>query len=396
MPFHFFITLLITSAPANWTLSDARPLVVPGREIAGILPQNSNNNVSLERFQGSLYMVWRSSHDHFASKETTTHVVRSDDDGTTWSHELDVKIDGDVREAHLKEIAGRLHLFYFEGGTNPKKFEPHRIVHRVRDPSGEWSDPVGISGPQEVLWELKTFGTTTYKVSYRGPHYRFIPGNLYVKFEKTTDGETWTPVDGPSPVGLEPANPYASDVYAGGVCEVGFEADDDGDLWGIGRNEDGDRTGFGTQIFHARAGHWNEWRSLTRSLPERYDSPTMFKHHGELYLVARHSLGHPFDRGMHWLPFNARRWLFLGLYSLTKIRTALFHLNRQTIDIEWLMDLPSAGDNAFPSVVREGENNFRIANYSSPLQHTDWKWIKGQKSPEGTFIYDVELRWNPE
>jgi hypothetical protein len=203
-----------------------------------------------------------------------------------------------------------------------------------------------------------------------------LPADIKVKLELSNDGHAWK----------------GSPVYQGGISEVAFEFDDDGHLWGIGRNEDGDNTGFGSQIFHAKVGDHFKWNSLSKSLPYRYDSPRMFKHKGELYVLSRRASS-AFDRNWSFIPFNLKRWIYLGLYSLNSMKTALFHLNRKTKDLEWVMDLPSSGDNAFPSVVQLTPNRFLIANYTSPLHHQDWTWIQGQKSEEGTQIYGVELNW---
>jgi hypothetical protein len=312
-------------------------------------------------------------------------VAYSVDEGRTWKKDLSFGIGADVREGLLKSIAGVLHLYYFEGGSRATAFDPKRVIHRMRLKGGEWSEPVQIAGPKEVVWEIKEYKGRMYKLSYQGPHYRFIPGILEVKFEESSDGSNWAPVDGARD----------SVVYLGGVSEVAIEFDDDGNLYGVGRNEDGDNSGWGTQIFTAKAGHLSEWSTLKRSLPERYDSPRMFKHHGEIFLVSRKASA-PFDRGYRYLPFNVKRWLYLGLYSLGTIRTALFHLNTETLTPELITELPSAGDNAFPSITPTDENSFLLANYSSPLEHSDWSWIKGQKSSEGTQIYGLDLTWKED
>ena len=376
------LTFFSLSVQASWKLGEPRVWVSRGVKIESIVPLASNNNVSIERFEGKLFLAWRSSKDHFASKDTVTHVVHSSDEGQTWKKELSFSIGADVREALLKSFAGKLHLFYFEAGSDATSFDPKRVVHRVRLSDGVWSEPVAIAGPGEVVWEIKEHGGKLYKLSYQGPHYSFSPPTLLVKFEQSLDGFTWTPVDGAK----------ESVVYRGGVSEVAIEFDEGGNLFGVGRNEDGDATGFGTQLFTAKASQLSKWTHLKLSLPVSYDSPRMFAHQGRVYLLSRHA-SRPFNREMDFLPFNVKRWLYLGLYSLTTIRTALFELNIKTLALERVLDLPSAGDNAFPSVVAMEENRFLVANYSSPLAHSDWSWIRGQKSDVGTQIYGIDLRW---
>jgi hypothetical protein len=49
-------------------------------------------------------------------------------------------------------------------------------------------------------------------------------------FNQSTDGLNWEPVDPKTPV-----------VYRGGASEVGWSFDLEGNLYGILRNEDGDK-----------------------------------------------------------------------------------------------------------------------------------------------------------
>ncbi len=380
-----FLSSLRSSAAGNWSISESQAWVTPGVLFAEkVLPNRSNNNVSIERHDGVLFVAFRSSKNHFASNETITYVAHSVDDGKNWILELAMQVEGDVREALLKSFQGVLHLFYFEGGTNPGAFEPKRVMHRFRNKDGTWSRPVEVAGPNEVVWDLKIQGTRLFKVSYAGPHYRLNPGKINVKLEVSDNGFDWQPVD----------SRRDSVVYSGGVSEVSIEFDSNGDLWGVGRNEDGDDTGFGTQIFFARRGAYGEWTALKKSLPERYDSPRLFSHQGDVFLLSRRCLGPPFDRGWTRLPFNFKRWAYLGLYSLQKMRTALFRLNRSEKQLEHILDIPSAGDTGFPSITRDSDHQFSVANYTSPLIHPDRIWITGQTSGEGTSIYSVKLKWS--
>ncbi len=63
--------------------------------------------------------------------------------------------------------------------------------------------------------------------------------------------------------------------------------------------------------------------------------------------------------------------------------------------VEWLLDLPSAGDTAFPSVARAGAHRFLIANYSSPLEDPQRTWISGQLAEDGTQVSLFRLDFLP-
>lgn len=127
---------------------------------------------------------------------------------------------------------------------------PHRS-HRLPGPQGLRS-----AWPGEVPWEIKVFGegkdATAYKSSYLGDHYG--TKDVLVLFEQSRDGLKWEPVP--------PCTKESAAVYRGGVCEVSFEFTKSGDLVAIGRNEDGDPTGFGTQLFTAKKGSLGSWTQL--------------------------------------------------------------------------------------------------------------------------------------
>jgi hypothetical protein len=58
------------------------------------------------------------------------------------------------------------------------------------------------------------------------------------------------------------------------------------------RNEDGDSSGFGSRVAFAPAGDLANWKLYpsNRSDPWIYESPRMFTHENEVYLVARRDL----------------------------------------------------------------------------------------------------------
>jgi hypothetical protein len=88
-----------------------------------------------------------------------------------------------------------------------------------------------------------------------------------------------------------------------------------------------------------------------------------------------------------------RKLLAWASYSLQPKRTALYRLDPAARRFDLVLDLPSAGDTAFPSVVRLSPNEFLVANYSSAFRHEKRTWIWGQFN--GTGIYFVRLRFEP-
>jgi hypothetical protein len=220
--------------------------------------------------------------------------------------------------------------------------------------------------------------------SYRGDRYRPTTPDVALRFRWSGDGVTWN--DTPA---------AESTVYRGGVSEAAFEFDANGGLWAVTRNEDGDDSGFGSHLASAPPGRPWEWRFPARSDPARYDSPRLFRHGKELYLIARRDPESDFDRGWTFWPRTLRRLFLLATYSLRPKKTALYHVDTVQRRLVRLYDLPSAGDTAFPAIARLGPHEFLVANYTSPLDMPHAAWIAGQVSPRGTAIYAVMLRFVP-
>ena len=176
---------------------------------------------------------------------------------------------------------------------------------------------------------------------------------------------------------------------------MAFEFDLDGSLWAVTRNEDGDASGFGSHLCRAPAEDLSAWDCPAQTDPERYDSPKMFRHEGEIYLVARRDIGGPYDRRDTDLSLAQRRGRYLIDYSLRPKRTALYRIDRTARRVVHVMDLPGVGDTAFPSVRQTGPHSFLLANYTSPLDDPDISWLQGQTSNRGTQIYLATIDFVP-
>src|SRR5690606_18387540 len=74
---------------------------------------------------------------------------------------------------------------------------------------------------------------------------------------------------------------------------------------------------------------------------------------------------------------------------------ALYRIDRPARRVVHVMDLPGAGDTAFPAVQQTGPDSYLVANYTSPLDDPDISWLRGQTSPRGTQIYLLDLTFVP-
>lgn len=376
--------------PAHWTVDtsveyapsvSAPRWIVPSAtlpaEAAPVL--RSNNNVDIAFHDGRLFLAWRTAPTHFASTETRMHLISSGDRGATWLHERTFALESDVREPLFLSYQGTLRFHFFQGGTNPTAFEPRAMWRTTRGENGGWSEPETWGEPGEVPWNLKVRGGKAWRTSYLGSHYTIGAPRIDVRFTTSVDGVGWQPV-GQSAV-----------VYQGGVSEAAFEFDEDGTLWAVTRNEDGDSSGWGSHVCTAPPRELSRWTCSSRSDPERYDSPKMFRHGKDLYLVARRDVGGPFDQGRRDLTFAEQQQKYLVDYWNRPKRTALYQIDKTARRVVWLVDLPSAGDCSLPSVARTGAHSFLVANYTSPLSDPERTWIQGQGASDGTQIYLVDV-----
>mmetsp|Transcript_47271 Transcript_47271/g.122166 ORF Transcript_47271/g.122166 Transcript_47271/m.122166 type:complete len:417 (-) Transcript_47271:2071-3321(-) len=364
--------------------------VVPSDGLpAEVEPELSNNCIAIEQFDGRYFLAWRSGPYHFASDKTKIYIISSNDT-VSWQHEHTIFLDRDMREPFFLPFNGTLIFSFFSAGTDPIAFQPHLLLHIRREGNGQWSDPEPWGAPTEIAWQIRERDGRAYATSYRGNHYGVTTPDVRVFFNVSDDGWNWAPMQEDHSV-----------MYEGGVNEVGWTFDLEGNFWGVLRNEDGDKSGFGSRIAYADKDQLYNWQFFpaNASDPRIFESSRMFRHGDDLYLVARRDVDGKYDWGGDWdkLPFEVKRALFMGSYSLRPHTTSLWKINKKSnpIQLEFVMDLFGDGDTTFPSIVRVGMHKFLIANYSSPLKHKSWSWIHGQLSKEGTQVFFVELNFVP-
>ncbi|MCC7076089.1 MAG: hypothetical protein IT198_03100 [Acidimicrobiia bacterium] len=355
--------------------------VIPGPGLPDdVKVMRANNNLDLVEHAGRLHLAFRTAIFHFASPRTRMYVLASDDGGHTWTRELTVDRGRDVREPRLLSWNGRLFFYFFEAGTNPFTFQPGRVFASERADGGSWSDPVAISDAGCVAWRTKTIDGVPYMTRYRGGEhiYRVGGGRIGIELLTTEDGFDWQPVDPETPV-----------VYTGGGSETDFEFAPDGRLIAVSRNELGDATGWGSLVCEAPADAISTWRCVND--PRKFDSLLMFRQGDDVYMLARRQVasGGRYDLGRRRLPGPIQHLLYEAAYWVTPKRSALWHVDTDALRVEWVLDLPSRGDTAFPAVVRRSPTELVVYDYSSPLTGPDVPWLMGQLGP--THIYETVL-----
>jgi len=351
--------------------------------------------VSMVCYKGTYVLAYRKSDVHFPSGATIMKVVTSDN-LETWEERYSYATGRDLREMLLFEVGGKLFLYFFSLMAEGKCFKPIHMYCSTSCDAKTWTEPKEVCRKSEVPWDIKVYREANgkeiaYKASYLGDHYG--TDEVCVLFERSTDGLSW-----------EPVGEEGSVVYRGGVCEVAFEFTKKGDLVALGRNEDGDETGFGTQVFFAPKDNLGKWTALSVSLPWRFDSPRMIRTDGgdgEILLFSRYA-PNKYQLAPQWLPFMYQKVFNLVSYSCLPKSAAIYRIAPPE---EWnsngktnsLKECPvqlvrffeqAFGDTGFFSVTREKEkkpDEWVVANYSSFCQ-SHAPWIYGQTTESNIFV----------
>jgi hypothetical protein len=355
---------------------------------------NSNNNLDVVRFDGRTWLAWRTAPDHFASDKTQMVIVSSTDE-VSWKLEKTFAVGADLREPRFLVHGGALFFYVSRLGADPGKFEPQGVSLSKRGADGVFSElaPVmrkaggdaGAATPMTgyIAWRTKNERGRPFMTAYLGGEhiYEFDGKPLDVELLTTDDGATWYGVDPNKPV-----------VSRGGGSEMDFAIIDDGTLFAIVRNEAGDETGWGSKVCRAPANDLASWSC--KSDKRKYDSPLVFFHDGEVYLVGRRNVTATgeYDMGARdKTPAGTTLALQLDYRKAPK-RCALWRVIPAEQRVAFILDLPSRGDTCFASRI-DGASPDEIVlyNYSSDIDGADVSWGSGQNGP--TFVYRHSLRF---
>jgi len=359
------------TTPAPPTLSEP-VIVVPSDGLpAGVELQNANNNLDVVAHDDRIFLAFRTAPSHFAGRRATLYVV-STADQETWEFEATFHLEKDLREPRLLSWNGRLFLYFAVLGSNPLNFEPGVMMFSERTAPGEWTEPEEFYEEGFIAWRTKTINGTPYMLAYVGGEgiYDVDPEPMRVHWLTTSDGANWEPVVPAQPVVLE-----------GGCSETDFVFLDDGTLIAVCRNEMGDESGWGAKICRAEAETLGDWQCVGDT--RKYDSPLMFRHGDEVYLIGRRNLNDSgdYDLGFDDLNTTLQHLLYELDYWIHPKRTSLWHVDPQTLEVEFVLDLPSRGDTCFPGLIELDADRFLVYNYTSPLDGPDTIWVLGQLGP---------------
>lgn len=369
------------------TVTETRRIVPSTGLPAETVPDHSNNNLDAVVFEGRVYLAWRTAPNHFANPDAAIHVVSSTDE-TTWRFEASFRAGTDLREPRFLVHDGGLFLYVSRLGTSAIDFEPMGVFVSARTAGGTWPELTPVLGLPEgfLAWRTRTVGGVPYMIGYLGGEMIYDvldEPRIEVQVLTTDDGLTWRLADDAHP-----------NVYVGGGSETDFELAADGSLYAIIRNEAGDTNGFGSMVCHAPSTDILDWTCVND--PRKYDSPLVFAHDGEIYLVGRRNVSETgaFDVATTE-PDHSNRYVLNQLdYWDRPKRCSLWRFVPGEDRIAFVLDLPSRGDTCFAAAIPTGSpDELALYNYSSDVEGPDIGWQDGQAG--NTYVYRHVLRFTP-
>ena len=126
----------------------------------------------------------------------------------------------------------------------------------------------------------------------------------------------------------------------------------------------------------------------------KFDSPLVFRHDGEIYLLARRNVTPSGAYDVAWGFGLLRAGRNQIEYTNQAKRCSLWRIEQDELRVACVVDLPSRGDTCVPGMVPgPGEGEITVYDYSSDIDGPELPWRIGQRRP--TFIYRHVLRFAP-
>lgn len=305
-----------------------------------------NAFTDLVRFQGKLYLTFRSCPDGHAVHPTASILVLTSDDGGQWRqvHRFHVP-DRDTRDPHFLVFRGKLFVYtgtWYSGATTlpAKDYDLNKhLGFAVWTDGAAWHGPVMLEGTfGHYIWRAAALGDKAYLCGRRKTGFAIGPRGEGKEVQslmlESDDGLIWRK----RAVFQESAGD-----------ETAFLFESDGSVLAIGR-----RGGDTAQLLKARP----PYTSWERKDLDRYIGGPLVVKWGDHYLVGgRNSTK---DRG----PKTSLCWLAGGR-------------------LHEFAELPSGGDNSYPGFVELGPKRALVSYYSSHERDVAGKTI--------TAIYLAEL-----
>jgi hypothetical protein len=352
-------TLVLILALAGWLLlrpNQSRLDPALGIESWEIVADGEHNsNTDLIWWKDAFLLVHAASPYHLGTPRSRLLVKRSPD-GRSFETLARLQVPGmDIRDPKLAVIGGRLLLYALPNDS--LYATPEGTMLASSEDAVNWTPFAPVGPPGWLFWRPKTLdGMTWYVPAYWHEHGESI-------LLRSQDGVSWEQV---------------SVIHRGEANdETDIEFLPDGRLLATARLEVEPDTLLGnaaaSTLLAVAEPPYTSW-SKTKSTVTRLDGPALFSHDGRIFAVARFQPG-------------ARGYLTQLGSVFSRKRTALFEIKPESID--WLSDLPSAGDTSYAGVVlRDG---FLWTEYYTSRTDRDYPWLLGMFLPTDLWMARIPL-----
>jgi hypothetical protein len=353
---------------------DWKNLTTSGKLPAQCHLQRSNNNLDLIKFKDRYYLAFRTAPTHYASKKTVMYIVSSKD-LENWDYETEIHLGRDMREPKFAAYHDTLNLYFFSASTSIFKFDPQQLLVCRSLGNHFWTAPASVELDGYVPWRVRERSDTLYMSAYYGKNLYNDKHKADLRLFYSTDATHWNRFSKLPQVDIQAAE------------EGEFIFDKAGDLYATVRLE-----GTGALICQAGRCCIDNWKKVRTKY--KYDSALMFDHSDDIYVVSRRNLDGPMDKLKVRKDENERRTRNLVRYWFTKKVTAMFKLNKNDLSLTLVTDFPSTGDTAFPGIVKLGDDDYLLMNYSSNIKGRKKVWFAGQLGK--TYIYWTRMHFSKD
>lgn len=357
----------IAFSPPEELVFDQHPLELVHRNRSQAFPD-------LIKWSGRFYLAFRTAPSHFPSTKAHLQIFTSEN-GERWQTEQVLDHIHDVRDPHFLEFRGELFLFFMSHTHGFRHHSPETISYIKKTPDG-WTEPVELPVRKSGFWDVKASEGRVYMSAYsrdgegeRRPRRQF-------RFLASSDLDHWETVI-TSPITRQTLGSYET-------SEASFAFDLQGRILGTIRSLIYPNLNFS---FHTDKP--DDWHITVDRF--KCDGPRLFNHNGEYYLAARRSLFY----GLRSEPYRffpgMRNLVNLTRYSFSRKRTALYHFDKEKLQISHIADLPSHGDTGYSAVAHLEGNRYLLVYYSSDIHSgKDISWARGQLGE--TKLYSTMLK----
>jgi len=361
----------------NITISPPKELALRSPAVSVEEINSAHAFPDLAAFKDRFYLAFRAAPSHFPSKSSRIHIF-STHGLNDWQSEHSITTDLDIRDPQFLHFNGSLYVFYMSHSMRLFNHEPVSIFYIKKTEFG-WSSPVSLPFKHSGFWNIKAKDGTVYISLYtrNGEQNRRV--KRHFALFSSNDLQDWQPVF-TSPITRERLRSYQT-------SESTFAFDHHGNIFGTIRSLIYPNLNFSINMEHP-----SDWSMRVDRF--KCDGPRLFEHRGRYYLVARRS---EFYR-LRAEPFRFfNRWRSLRnviRYSLSKKRTALYHFDPHTLQIDHIQDLPSHGDTGYSAIARMDQDRFLLVYYSSPINaNNDHSWLRGQIAGN-TRLYQSQITFS--